>query len=479
MKKVFVLLLSSVFITGLSFAQQQTINNPQDFSITMTLEGALVGDTVLLQAYRPKREPIDTAFVQEGGKFTFHSDTLLSAGMYGIGLGGYAFDLFISEGAPQAFSIQHNLNEGPASIQFTGSPENQAWIEYIRFIQEKQMQRQQLQQRVQDNAERLDSTALLNAQMESLVQEVKNKWAEIESAYSGKMFALFISSIREVEPPPFTVADSVANQDSIYRDYYYTFFREHFFDNYQFSSPYLLRMPFYTQALNTYFTRLVKSERPETIERIAWLLEKLEENKPLYRYTVRELYELYKNVPYPELEGLYLDVGEKYIVGRPEMWDDASYVERVDRAISVAKTNPVGEKATDLKLNDLSGNAVSLYDVQAAYTVLYFYNPECGACAEITPKVHKAYQTCKDKGVQVFAVYVDRARDVWMNYVTENKYLDWLNVWDADETANIYGKYDLHAIPMIYLLDKDKVIIERDLDPNKLELWLSQLTVAE
>jgi thiol-disulfide isomerase/thioredoxin len=117
--------------------------------------------------------------------------------------------------------------------------------------------------------------------------------------------------------------------------------------------------------------------------------------------------------------------------------------------------------------------------VQAAYTVLYFYNPECGACAEITPQVHKVYQEYKNKGVQVFAVYVDRAKKVWMEYVMENKYFDWINVWDADETADIYGKYDLHAIPMIYLLDKDKVIVERDLLPSKLELWLSQLAATE
>jgi peroxiredoxin len=479
MKKLFVLLLSSVFITGLSFAQQQTINNPQDFSITMTLGGAQVGDTVLLQAYRPKRETIETVLVKEEGKFTFHSDTLLPTGMYSIGLGNYAFDFFISEGAPQAFSIQHNLNEEMASIRFTGSPENQAWIDYIRFIQEKQMRRQQLQQRLQSNAEQLDSVALLSAQMETLGQEVKSKWAEVEGAYPGKMLALFISSIRETEPPAFTVPDSVANKDSVYRDYYYTFFREHFFDNYQFSSPYLLRMPFYTQALNTYFTRLVKSEKPETTERIAWLLEKLEENKPLYRYTVRELYELYKNVPYPELEGLYLNIGEAYIVGKPEMWDDASYIERVERAIQVAKMNSVGEKATNLKLTDLAGNDISLYDVQAAYTVLYFYNPECGACAEITPKVHEAYQTCKGKGIQAFAVYIDRAQDVWRNYVVSNNYLDWINVWDADETADIYSIYDLHAIPMIYLLDRDKVVIEKDLNPNNLELWLSQLSIFE
>jgi peroxiredoxin len=395
-----------------------------------------------------------------------------------MSVGDRAVDFFISEGAPQSFSLQWNLNEGLASAQFTGSPENQAWVEYIHFIQERQRRRQHLQQRLQSNMNRLDSTALLNAEVETMNREVKNKWKEIENAYSGKMLALFISSIRELEPPPITIADSSANMDSLYQNHYYMFFRDHFFDNYQLSSPYILQMPFYTQALNTYFTRVLKFERQDTTERIAWLLGKLEENKPLYRYTVHELYDLYKNVPYPDLEGLYLDVGEKYIVNRPDMWD-AEYVDKVAFSIELASMNPVGAKATDLKLNDLTGNAISLYDVQAAYTVLYFFNPQCGACAEITPKVHETYQEYKNKGVQVFSVYVDRDKEVWMNYVMSNKYFDWINVWDADETAGIYSKYDLHAIPMIYLLDEDKIIKAKDIRYDELDLWLSQLTISE
>ncbi|MDR0737756.1 MAG: redoxin domain-containing protein [Prevotellaceae bacterium] len=478
MKKIFVLLLGCMFIMDNSFAQQRTMDKSLKNSITITLDGVQAGDTALLKAYRPKQETIDTSIVREGGQLSFHSDTLLPVGMYCVDIAGRTLDFFLSEGEPQSFSIQYNLNEGLASAQFTGSPENQALAGYLRFMRERQMRRQQLQQRIQSNGEHADSLALLDVQMETLIREVKNKWTEIETAHSGKMIALFISSIREPEPAPFTVADSSANIDSLQQNYYYTFFRDHFFDNYQFSSPYLLQMPFYSQALTTYFTRLLKPERQETTGQMARLMEKLKDNKPLYRYTVRELYDLYKNVPYPELEGLYLEVGENYIVGRPEMWDSA-YVDKVAFNIKLAAMNPVGDKATELKLSDLAGNAMSLYDVQAAYTVLYFYNPQCGACAEITPKVHKTYQDYKNKGVQVFAVYVDRDKDVWMKYVMENKYLDWINAWDADETADIYGKYDLHAIPMIYLLDKDKVVVVKDLQQSSLELWLNQLTSAE
>jgi peroxiredoxin len=478
MKKVFVLLLGCLLMTGVSFAQSQATDRLQKFSIAVTLNGALSGDTVLLKAYRPKQTAIDTCVVEEGGKFSFQHDTLLLAGMYCLDANGRTLDFFISDGEPQTFDIQYNIDEGLLSAQFSGSPENQALVAYVHFMREKQIQRRQLQQRIQSNEARPDSVTLLNAQVETLIREVRNKWTEMETAHSGKIIALFISSVHEPDPEPFTVADSSANIDSLRQNYYYTFFRDHFFDNYQLSSPYQLQMPFYAQALNTYFTRVLKPERQEALDQMARLLEKLNENKPLYRYTVRELYDLYKSTPYPDLEGLYLEVGTKFIVERPEMWD-SSYVDRVAFNIELASMNPVGEKATDLKLVDMAGNAISLYDVQAAYTVLYFYNPQCGACAEITPKVHKVYEAYKNKGVQLFAVYIDRDKDVWMKYVTANKYLDWINVWDADETAAIYSKYDLHAIPMIYLLDEDKVIKAKDILQDELDLWLSQLTMAE
>jgi thiol-disulfide isomerase/thioredoxin len=236
-------------------------------------------------------------------------------------------------------------------------------------------------------------------------------------------------------------------------------------------------MPFYSQALTTYFTRVLKPDVQEMSTQIAWLLKQQEGNKALYRYTARELYDLFKSVPYyPDLEVLYVEIGREYIAGRPDMWDDTMYVKKVSLLVQLSALNLVGTKTTDLKLNDLAGNSLSLYDVQAAYTVLYFYNPECGSCAKITPEVHKMYQNYKNKGVQVFAVYIDRDQDVWRKYVVGNQYLDWINVWDADETAGVYNKYDLHAIPMIYLLDKDKVILKKDITEGQLDLWLDQLT---
>jgi hypothetical protein len=48
-------------------------------------------------------------------------------------------------------------------------------------------------------------------------------------------------------------------------------------------------------------------------------------------------------------------------------------------------------------------------------------------------------------------------------------------VWDAENTANIYELYSLHAIPQIYVLDKDKKIRYKDIDARELGGILERL----
>jgi peroxiredoxin len=446
------------------------------FSMDIVFENVSVGDTVQLSSYTPKITVLDTAVVQEGGLVSFRHAARLPTGMYRIGVKKKTFEFFLSEGESQSFSVHFNLNEGLTTAKFDGSRENAAFAAYAKFMQDHIAARQKLQVRLQQNSQQPDSVKVINEQIEQVVREVKDNWTKLAKKYKNKVLGMFIAAVRDFEPEPPVITDSTANRDSLYREYYYTFYKNHFFDPYSFSSPYLLRTPFYARAINTYFTKILKPSEQEAREQIAWLLQQVEQNKPVYQYTVRELYDLYKSVPYhPELEQLYVEIGQNYIVGKPEMWEDSVWVAKIAHAVQIAALNPKGGQAIDLKLNDLSGNAISLYDVQSDYTVLYFFNPQCGTCAVVTPELHKIYQKYKNKGMQVFAVYVDRDKDMWMKYIVDNQYLDWINVWDGDETAGIYDKYDLHAIPMIYLLDKNKVIIERDVAQGKLDKMLDKV----
>jgi peroxiredoxin len=289
------------------------------------------------------------------------------------------------------------------------------------------------------------------------------------------MLSLFLSFIREPEPPPFVPsASEVGNIDSLQNEYYLAFYKEHFFDNHNLSSISITRMPFYARAIATYFTRLLKPQEPEIIHGVDFLLKKVESNPEIYRFTARQIFNILRTAPYAEVEKVALYLGENYIVNRPEMWDPI-FIQQFEEYATMTSLNMAGTQANDLRLQDVAGNTLSLYDVQAKYTILLFFNPQCGACAVATPEIHTLYQTYKDKGLQVVAVYLDRDKDTWLNYITEKNFLDWINLWDAEETSGMFEKYDLHAIPTIYLLDQNKQVIEKNLYYTALNSIIKQL----
>ena len=46
---------------------------------------------------------------------------------------------------------------------------------------------------------------------------------------------------------------------------------------------------------------------------------------------------------------------------------------------------------------------VNLHKIEAPFTVLFFWDPDCGHCKKSMPKMLEFYDDFKDKGVEVFA----------------------------------------------------------------------------
>jgi len=57
----------------------------------------------------------------------------------------------------------------------------------------------------------------------------------------------------------------------------------------------------------------------------------------------------------------------------------------------------------------------------------------------------------------VFSVYTQQEGDKYLKYIDEHK-LDWINVYDGVFFNNVTEKYDIYSTPVIYVLDKNKII---------------------
>ena len=133
-------------------------------------------------------------------------------------------------------------------------------------------------------------------------------------------------------------------------------------------------------------------------------------------------------------------------------------------------------------LPDSSGKIRSLYmDTTANYTVVCFWDPTCGHCKEVVPKLDSMYHAkWKAVGLKLFSVAkeTDGTRKDWINFINDHKLTAWTHVYysKADEKLRVdagvpgYSQlYDVQSFPTLYLLDKEKRIVAKKLSWEQID----------
>ncbi len=138
----------------------------------------------------------------------------------------------------------------------------------------------------------------------------------------------------------------------------------------------------------------------------------------------------------------------------------------------VCKNFP-GDTANDFSVISPDGNLFSLFDKECKYTLLYFYNPGCHACEEISDAIlrsHVINEEIKKDQLEIVAVYTDLEKDKWLDFVSNKS--DWIHGWDKSQQIEGKGLYYFDAIPTMYLLDKEKIVLLKDCTLNQVENYL-------
>jgi hypothetical protein len=154
--------------------------------------------------------------------------------------------------------------------------------------------------------------------------------------------------------------------------------------------------------------------------------------------------------------------------------DDTEKI-RPQHRLEWANKNRMETQAADFQYVDFTGKTGSLYQITTDIILLFFGDPACPSCKSHIESLRNSAvinRLISERRMTILSMYTEQDPDEWKaNYADYPS--NWLNGYD--KLLAIRDKYDLRASPTMYLLDKNKIVILKDVSLAHVDGYLNYM----
>lgn len=459
-------LLSAQIKKPVAAPQKPATAKGRNISITLT---PLKNCKVYLGSYYGKgRALVDSTYLDDKSQGVFKGADKLTGGIYFVVTPQLTIQFELLMDAQQHFSIVADTARKDKAL-ITGSLDNDLFKGYSEFSVVKGRLREQLLTEFRNPKSKEDSIRLRNEIIKTET-DIRDYQANIIKKYPSSLLATLFNTMQRPTAPAIPVVNGKA--DSLYP---YRYVKDHYWDDVNFNDNRLLRTPFFELKLDDYFKTMVPQDPDSVINEVKYMLLSARTGKEIYAYLLTKFTNKYMNPEFMGQDKVFVYLFENfYAKGDTMLLNPASRKTIIERAYSLM-ANQIGQAAPPLNLVDTTGKTMPLYNLNGPFTIVTFWDPNCSHCKEEIPKLDSMYKAkWKKYGVAVYSVNIyENEIPAWKKFIKErNLSPEWVQAYETREAKTAGEKaglpnyrqlYDIYKTPTVYLLDKDKHIIAKQL----------------
>lgn len=395
----------------------------------------------------------------------------------------------------EEIDIQIKYPDFIESMEVKKSVENKLFIEYIRFMGKMRKD--------SEAASKKENSAEL---IKALGEEVKAYQKNLIDKNPGTLVSKIVRMSMDIVIP-----DAPKNPDGTLQDstFSYRYFRDHFFDHVDLKDDRLVNTPVFHSKVDYFFSDKMLLQLPDTVIKYAVrLIDELDPKSEVFKYILHFVTYKYETSKIMGHDKVFVEMAMRYYCpgykdGKSiATWMAEDKLKTMCERAEILQNLVVGVRPPNISLRDTTDQKwASLYDLNAEYTILYFWDPDCGHCKKDTPKLQKLYaEKLKARNVEIFAVAKGTGDDFekWKAFIRKNGLTftnvaltqtlyelatkDWRQVipkYTNIQSLNYSEHYDVYATPKVFILDKDKKIVAKGLSISQLEEFLDRLQGQE
>lgn len=462
MQRITTLLFFLLAWSGISFAGS-------GYRIEVELQH-YTGDTLKLGYYFGKAQYLkDTAIINKG-KFVFEGPSALEPGVYLLVVPpDNKFVHVLVPADEQQFSLIVDMDNIVKSAKFKSTAENEIYYEYLRELDALRPRADELKKLIREDSL---NKAGYEEELAKIDANVKKIQDNIVTKSPKTMTAMLIKANQDLDIPKYP---ELSEEDRKQKQYEY--YRAHYFDNFDLNDPRAIRSGLIQTKIDFYTQKLTYPQPDSQSVAIDYLLQKMDKNPEAFQYYLVYFLNDAAKSKRMGMDAVYVHLVDTYYATGKATWADEEQLKKLTAQANSIRPTLIGKIAPDLTLWKENGDMVTIHGIKSPYTVLFFWDPECGHCKKSAPFIVDFYNQYKDKGVEMLSICTKTGDDIsacWSTVKERNMDM-FVNVADQYMRSRYKSIYDVKTTPQIFILDQDKKILVKKIAGEDLKNVMDEL----